>query len=198
MGAIASCLALALTAASLPARAEPEPEPGDADPTTLDNLASWEEDEDETLPEPAPAVAAPAVAPPPTPLPDREQQRRRKVAEGFAIAGAVFLGAGGMTWVLLSLPAAIAGGVAESRDPVLGIPSEAELHARAERRYRFARTTFLAGLGMAAVGGIMLGAGLGTRAKIDRQLSAGRPRTTLHLHPTLGRDGAGAALVLRH
>lgn len=173
----------------------------EAELTALDNLSGWDE--------PGPADPAAAVSPGPTPIPivapppaappprDPELDRRHKAAEGVAITGAVFLGLGGAAWVFLAVPAIIAAEVAEQRaDDGTIIVEESELYERAERRRNFARITFFAGLGGAAVGGIMLGAGLGSKAKIEREMS--QPRASVHLVPNFGRQGAGATLVLRY
>lgn len=218
---VASVVALAGT----PAAAAP-PATGDAAPTTAEqqaNLESWEEDDAPADPatapgsapasvtDPAPAPAPiPTVAPPPTvtpaPVPapvvvepDPDLQRRRKTASGVAAAGATFLGLGGAAWVFLALPAWIAAEVAQQRaedDPIL--VSENELFERAERRRRFARISFWSGLGGVVVGGTMLGIGLGTKSKVEREMSAPRPQARLHLLPALGRTHAGAALMLRY
>lgn len=190
------------------APAEPVTE-APAEPVT-DHSSSW----DTTTPttgatpvtgvEPAPSAQpasivapAPIVAPPPPP--DPVLQRRRKVASGFAIAGATFMGAGGFAWIFLAAPAAIAAQVAEDRaqDGAL-LVSESELYSRAENRRRFARISFWSGLGGVAVGGIMLGAGLGIKAKTEREMSQPRAGARLHVRPTFTPYGAGATLVLRH
>jgi hypothetical protein len=180
----------------------------EAELTALDNLSGWAEPGPadpaaavSTAPPPVPIVAvapAPAVAPPPPPVPpDPLLDRRRKVAEGVAITGAVFLGVGGAAWVFLAAPAIIAAEIAENRaDDGTFLVEESELYARAERRRNFARVSFYSGLGGVVVGGALLGAGLGVKAKTEREMS--RPRASLHLLPSFGRQGAGATLVLRH
>jgi hypothetical protein len=173
----------------------------EAELTALDNLSGWDE--------PAPTDPAAATSPGPTPIPiatppppapappDPVLDRRRKVASGVAIAGATFMGIGGAAWLFLAVPAIIAAQVAEQRaDDGTIIVQESELYARAERRRYFARLSFFAGLGALGVGGIMLGAGLGTKAKVEREMS--RPRASLHLLPNLSRQGGGATLVLRY
>lgn len=176
----------------------------EAELTALDNLSGWEtsaptDPAAATSDTAAPIVtpALPVPSPPPTP-PDPSLARRLEVAEGLTITGATFLGLGGAAWLFLAVPALIAAEVATNRandDPFL--VSESELQTRAERRRRFARISFWSGLGGAAAGGILLGVGLGSRAKLTRESNMPR-RATLHLHPTLGLQGAGATLVLRH
>lgn len=178
----------------------------EAELTELDNLSGWETSAPTdpaaatsgapTVPVAAPT--APVPAPPPTP-PDPSLTRRLEVAEGFTIAGATFLGLGGAAWLFLAVPALIAAEVATNRaadDPFL--VSEAELQDRAERRRRFARISFWSGFGSVVGGGIMLGAGLGSRAKLTREANTPRARATLHLHPSFGLQSVGATLVLRH
>jgi hypothetical protein len=194
-------------AAAPPASGEPTETPDDETAEEKANLESWEEDapaEPATTPSPAPApipTVAPAPAPAigPAPAPDPDLQRRRKTASGVAGAGAAFLGIGGAAWVFLALPAWIAAEVAQQRaedEPIL--VSENELYDRAERRRRFARISFWSGLGGVVVGGTMLGIGLGTKAKLEREMSAPRPQVRLHLLPALGRTHAGATLTLRY
>lgn len=207
-------VALVATPASAGGRLGPQPAPAppatgeatDPEPTEEQrNLESWEEDapaEPAIPPSPAPGPS-PTVAPAPdpaiAPAPDPDLQRRRKTASGVAIAGASFLGIGGVAWLFLALPAYIAAEVALDRaadDPFF--VTESELYDRAERRQRFARISFWTGLGGVVVGGTMLGIGLGTKAKIEREMSAPRPQARLHLLPALGRDHAGATLMLRY
>jgi len=172
----------------------------EAELTALDNLAGWDEP---GATNPAAAVSptppAPIVAPPPAPRPiDPDLVRRQRAASGLTTAGAVFLGLSGATWLFLSVPAIIAAEVAQQRaDDGTVIVSESEIYARAERRRNFARTTFWIGLGGVAVGGILLGTGLGSKARVEREISAARARATLRLVPNLGFQGAGATLVLR-
>lgn len=136
--------------------------------------------------EPAPVAPAPVVTPvaprpamqpttapslPPDEVLDR--QRRLKTADGVAITGAVFAGAGVVALLFLAAPAGIAAQVAEDRaadDPIL--VSEQELLDRADRRRRFARISAIAGAGGLVLGGVLLGAGLGMRAKINREAKA--------------------------
>ena len=149
-------------------------------PASDDN--GWGPD-DEVAPSPQPAPAAPppvvtpATAPAPTPPVATEEElalrRRMKAAESTAIAGYVFLGTGAVSLLLLSVPAIAAASVARDRagdDPVL--VSETELIHRAERRERFAKITALAGLGGVVFGGALIGAGLGTKSKAERELNA--------------------------
>jgi hypothetical protein len=118
------------------------------------------------------------VTPPPEDkaVPTEEElalRRRMKAGEATAIAGYVFLGTGAISLLLLSVPAIAAASVARDRagdDPVL--VSETELIDRAERRERFAKVTALAGLGGAVFGGALIGAGLGTKVKAERELNA--------------------------
>ena len=173
----------------------------EAELAALDNLSGWDE------PGPAPAAAvsptppAPVVAPPPpAPRPiDPDLVQRQKTATGLTTAGAVFMGLGGATWLFLSVPAIIAAEIAQQRaDDGTVIVSESEIYARAERRRNFARTSFWVGLGGVVVGGIMLGVGLGSKARVEREIAASRARATLRLVPTLGLQGGGATLVLRY
>ncbi len=170
----------------------------EAELEALDNLAGWETEAPASAAPPIPTVAPPPVVVPPAPAPpDPALQRRRKAASGVAIAGSTFLGLGGAAWVFLALPAFIAAEIAQQRaDDGTIIVAESEIYERAERRRRFARISFWSGLGGVVVGGAMLGAGLGTKAKIEREMT--RPRPQVSLHPTLGRTHAGASLVLRY
>ena len=187
-------LALAAVLAAVPLVAHARMEPAPAPPATTEPTSPAPT----SIPVvPAPTVPPPAAATPFPSKPDPVLARRRRVAEGITIAGATFMGLGGAAWLFLAAPAVLAAEIAEDRaadDPVL--VSETELQGRAERRRRFARITFWSGLGGVVVGGAMLGAGLGSKAKIERERS--RPRATLHVLPTLGFQSAGATLVLRH
>jgi hypothetical protein len=138
----------------------------------------------------APRPAMHATTAPPLPPDDvLDRQRRLKTADGVAITGAVFAGAGVVALLFLAAPAGIAAQVAEDRaadDPLL--VSEQELLDRADRRRRFARISAIAGAGGLVFGGVMLGAGLGMRAKINKEAKA----TAMLLE-----GGGGVALVGR-
>lgn len=148
-----------------------------------------------TLPAPAPApvVASPTptAAPPPVPTPHEEDLRRRvKAGEGTAIAGYVFLGSGAVALLLLAVPALAAASVARDRagdDPLL--TTEDELIGRAQRRERFAKISALAGLGGLVVGGALIGAGLGTKSRAERELNAISRQRTATVSPYLPRGG---------
>lgn len=180
-----------------------EAAPTESEPEDL----GWGE-EDEAPPPvqdtPAPETPPPpaSTAEPPTPesyVPTPEEvdlRERRKHAERAAIAGYVFTGLGGLTLLFLSLPALGAADVARDRaadDPVL--TSETELENRAKRRVRFAKITALIGLGGLVTGGVMIGAGLGTRNKYDRELQRiAAARRQARLSPWVDPSGAGLAI----
>lgn len=143
-----------------------------ADPE-VDHSASWGPTEPPT-PSPTPSTTPPPmpteVPPPSPPSQDPEYQSKLRAAEGTAIAGYVFVGLGAVTLVLLSGPAWIAAQVARDRaddDPIL--VSEQELHRRAERRLRFAKISAIAGGSSLFLGGILIAAGLGSRATLRAQ-----------------------------
>lgn len=138
----------------------------------------------------APPVAIVPVASPGAPPADViARQQSLKAADGVAITGAVFAGAGLAALLFLAAPAGIAAQVAEDRaadDPVL--VSESELHRRADARRRFARISAISGGGGLLLGGIMLGAGLGARHRINH-----RPTASAQLVP----GGAGVSVTGR-
>jgi hypothetical protein len=157
------------------------------------------DDEVAPSPEPVPSAPTPVVTPatvtaPPSPaVPTQEEfalRRRMKTGEGTAIAGYVFLGTGAVSLLLLAVPAIAAASVARDRagdDPVL--VSEMELLNRAERRERFAKITALAGLGGVVFGGVLIGAGLGTKSRAERDLNAISRDRQATLSPYLPRGG---------
>lgn len=153
--------------------------------------------------EPAPAAPLPVLAPPALPAPppppaDPVLMDQRRNANALVAAGAAFTAVGGIGLVLLAMPAAIAGGIAEDRaDNNPFFASESELRERAERRFRFARITALAGLGSLAVGGVLLGVGLARRARIDRELEAERRRVRASVSPLLSPHATGGSLTVR-
>lgn len=128
----------------------------------------------------------------PTPA-ELDLRARRKHAERAAVAGYVFAGLGAATLLFLSLPALGAADVARDRaadDPVL--TSETELENRAKRRIRFAKITALIGAGGLVAGGVMIGAGLGTRNKYDRELQRiAAARKHARLSPWFAPAGGG-------
>ncbi len=156
-------------------------------------------DEIEPSPEPDPSAPVPVVPPatvitPPSPAVPTEEElalrRRMKAGESTAIAGYVFLGTGAVSLLLLSVPAIAAASVARDRagdDPVL--VSEMELLDRAERRERFAKVTALAGLGGVVFGGALIGAGLGTKSRAERDLNAISRQRQATLCPYLPHGG---------
>jgi hypothetical protein len=180
----------------------PEREPRDLGPDEatdegpIDHTESWGPSEPTSPTSTPPASSTPSTAPPPPaepppPAPDPEYQSKMRSAEGTAIAGYVFVGLGGATLVLLSGTAWIAARVAEDRandDPIL--VSEQELHRRAERRMRFARISAIAGGSAVLLGGILIAAGLGSRATLRSQ------RRNVAIAPLLGPT-RGVQLQLR-
>jgi hypothetical protein len=136
-----------------------------------------------TTPETSPTSPAQVKASAPSEDPD--YQSKIKAAEGIAIAGYVFVGLGAASLVLLSGSAWVAAQVAKDRarkDPFF--VSEQELYRRAERRTRFARISAIAGGSVLLMGGILIAAGLGSRAT----LRAGRREVAIApiIGPTQG------------
>lgn len=151
-------------------------------------------------PEPEPVPPPPVVAPAPPPLapPDPVLMDQRRRANAMVAAGGVFVGLGGISLVLLAMPATIAGAIADDRadnSPIL--VSESELRGRADRRFFFAKVAALAGLGSAALGGVLLGVGLSRRKRIDSDIQDQQRRPQAHVSPYFSPDSAGGALTVR-
>jgi hypothetical protein len=151
-------------------------------------------------PVPPPVVIAPAPPlPTPTPPPaDPVLMDQRRTANALVVAGAVFTSLGGSGLVLLAVPAALAGGIAQDRadnDPIF--VSESELRDRADRRFYFAKISALAGLGSAALGGILLGVGLSRRVRIDREIRVQQTQPQASVSPFFSARSAGGSLTVR-
>jgi hypothetical protein len=181
---VSSSLLAGPTAAAAPSPSDDQP-PSAASPTIDESDEPGHEPRDDAAADDlvdhsdawgpaAPAIpATPATNPSPAPVEspapseDPEYQSKIKAAEGTAIAGYVFVGLGAASLVLVSGSAWVAAQVAKDRagnDPIL--VSKQELHRRAERRTRFARISAIAGGSVLLMGGILIAAGLGSRATI--------------------------------
>jgi hypothetical protein len=120
-----------------------------------------------------------------------EMNRQLRTADGLAVTGYVLLAIGGVTLVVVSLPAIVSASIAQDRaegDPLL--VSVEELEGRAARRRRIAAISALVGGGFVIAGVAFMGAGLGKKAAIRKRAEA---QASAMLLP----GGAGAALRVR-
>jgi hypothetical protein len=145
---------------------------------------------------PAPAVASapapePAVAPAPAPDPEPARQQRR--TDALVVSGAVTLGLGGASLLLVSAPSwGLYQRSLERAEQTRWVTDQGEFIADAQRH----RTVMLAaagiGAGLATVGAVLLVAGLSRRARLRNEAAA-----TLSIAPALGGGHYGVGASMR-
>ena len=142
--------------------------------------------------EPARAQAPPPAAPSPETVELRDRQRK---AEQLAIGGYVVTGVGGLV-ALLSLPPLISARI--EKDKEANFFQEAGDPEAVRTKRRLGIGMLGAGLGVAALGRVLVGIGLTRRKRHTRELDElSRPRASATLTPVAGPEGAGIAWVGR-
>jgi hypothetical protein len=182
---IATATAAAIAMSSIVHAAEPEPV------TPQDGVAWGPEDE------PTPVAAAPVVTSAPTATPPspqvlelRDQQRK---SERIAISGYVVTGVGGLV-CLLALPLLISARIEKNKEA--NFFQEAGDPESVRTKTHVGIGTIGAGLGVAIVGGVLIGVGLTRKRRQTRELEElSRPRAGARLSPAAHRYGGGVALV---
>lgn len=124
-----------------------------------------------------------------------ELRDRRRKAERLAIGGYVVTGVGALV-CLLSLPVLITARMASKQQDNFFQEADDPEDVRAKRRMGLGMLG--AGLGVAAIGGTLIGVGLSRRNRHTRELEElSRPRPAAAVTPTATSHGGGVALVGR-
>jgi hypothetical protein len=141
----------------------------------------------------APAPAAPTTTAPPPPRFDPELARAQRSADGLAIGGAVALGLGGASLVLVSWPAyAFYKNSLERAESVRWVPEQDRFIDEARRRRSVMLISAGIGAGLTAVGTVLVATGLSRRARLRNATAA-----TLSVAPAVGGGSYGVAASMR-
>ena len=150
-------------------------------------------------PEPAPVstvtlvpAPAPIVAPPP-PRVDPERIRAQRSADGLVITGAVTAGLGAASLVLVAWPAhALYRRSLERAESARWVTSQDRFLDDARHRRAVMLTSAGLGVGLAAVGTVILATGLSRRARLRNSSAA-----TLSVAPAVGGGTYGVGASMR-
>jgi hypothetical protein len=183
---IATATAVAIAMSSTVHAAEPEPA------TPQDGVSWGSEDEPTPAAAPAPVVTSAPTATPPSPQVLELRDRQRK-AERIAISGYVVTGVGGLV-CLLALPLLISARIEKNKEA--NFFQEAGDPESVRTKTHVGIGMIGAGLGVAIVGGVLIGVGLTRKRRHTRELEElTRPRAGATLSPAAHRHGGGVALV---
>jgi hypothetical protein len=138
------------------------------------------------------AIAAEPVAEPAGPSPVQTELRAEAAkGERIAIGGYVVVGVGGLV-MLLGVPPLVAGRI-DADDDGSGRFDTRRTPEQARGLRRFGTGMMLTGLGIAAIGGTLIGVGLSRKHRAERELQTRSARAPM-VSPWLSPTHAGVAL----